>query len=461
MRLTRHRERGFPAAVNSWWIAIAVLVGLTRAVTAATTVQLGTDATKQVLRGTVVTTTQVFASGEVVIDRDLIVCVAADCADPPNATIYTVTDGFIYPGFIDAHNHVAYNVLPKWTPPRRDYRNRGQWQDTKEYKAFKQPYNELKNVHKLYCEMVKYGEIKALITGITAIQGTSPNGVCFRTLIRNVENQSQLPISANHIRTHVLPIDAFKGKVNFTVTKAFVVHLAEGVDQKSKDEFQTLKKKQLLQSGVAIIHGTAFGDQEFLEMGQVGGRLIWSPQSNLALYSQTTNIPLALKHGVEVSLGVDWNPSGSDDIFGELRVAQGVNEDDFGGVIGNTDWLRMITSHPARALGLEGQIGTLAAGAKADITVLRERDPDPHVSLRKNRVQDVEMVWVGGQLLYGRESVLQKVKPKQCEALNVKGTNKRICVSDTIDPVVNGTQTLAQIRGRLLAKYPQLAPLVP
>jgi hypothetical protein len=71
------------------------------------------------------------------------------------------------------------------------------------------------------------------------------------------------------------------------------------------------------------------------------------------------------------------------------------------------------------------------------------------------------MVWVGGQLLYGREAVLQKVKPNQCEALKVKGTNKCICVADTIDPVVNSTQTLAQIRSKLLAKYPQLAPLVP
>jgi hypothetical protein len=35
---------------------------------------------------------------------------------------------------------------------------------------------------------------------------------------------------------------------------------------------------------------------------------------------------LAKKHGVEVSLGVDWNASGSDTMFDELRVAPAVND---------------------------------------------------------------------------------------------------------------------------------------
>jgi cytosine/adenosine deaminase-related metal-dependent hydrolase len=68
-------------------------------------------------------------------------------------------------------------------------------------------------------------------------------------------------------------------------------------------------------------------------MGAIGAKLIWSPQSNLALYAKTTNIPLARQHGVEVSVGVDWNASGSDTIFDELRVAQQVNEEQWTGAI--------------------------------------------------------------------------------------------------------------------------------
>jgi 5-methylthioadenosine/S-adenosylhomocysteine deaminase len=130
-----------------------------------------------------------------------------------------------------------------------------------------------------------------------------------------------------------------------------------------------------------IIHGTAFGNAEFAKMGQVGAKLIWSPQSNLALYGKTTNIPLALKHHVPVSLGIDWNPTGTDDIFSELRVAEEVNREQFDGAIKDEDWLKMITVNPAQALALDAKIGRLAPRLKADITVLRANGAGPHESL--------------------------------------------------------------------------------
>jgi 5-methylthioadenosine/S-adenosylhomocysteine deaminase len=428
---------------------------------AATTVQLGNDRSKHVIRGMLVTPDQIL-QGEMVIEGDTITCVAADCPEPPNASIFTVTDGYIYPGFVDAHNHVAYNVLPKWTPPKL-YVNRGQWQRATAYKNFKKPYADLKDTHKLFCEMVKWGEMKALVSGVTSIQGTSPGQTCIRTLVRNVENQNELGVAASHIRTYILDIRGFDSVINWNLTKSFVVHVAEGVstDQPSRQEFQILKQKGLLRAETAIVHGTAFGDAEFAEMGQAGTKLIWSPQSNRALYGETTNIPLALKHGVAVSLGVDWNPSGSDDIFGELRVAAEFNDEQFNGVIPNTDWIKMITSNPAKALALETRVGRLAPSLKADVTVLRARATDPHRSLLANHPEDIEMVWVGGDLLYGRESLLQKVKPNQCEAVQVNGSSKRMCVPDTLNPVAKSGQTLAEIRTILLDKYAQLSPLVP
>jgi 5-methylthioadenosine/S-adenosylhomocysteine deaminase len=424
------------------------------------TVALGTDRTRQVIRGTVVTPDTVLV-GEVVIAGDTIACVAVDCPDPAGASVFTVRDGYIYPGFVDAHNHVAYNVLPKWTPPRL-YVSRGQWQRATAYKVFKAPYNDLKDNHKLFCEMVKWGEIKALISGITAIQGTSPGSVCIRTLIRNVENQNELGTGASHVRTYILDISSFEGTIDTTVTKSFVVHIAEGrsSDARSREEFQILKQKGLLLGQTALIHGTALGDAEFAEMGRVGAKLIWSPQSNRALYGQTTDIPSALRNGVPVSLGVDWNPSGSDDLFGELRVAAEFNAEQFGGVIQEADWIRMITINPARALALDAHIGRLANGLKADVTVLRARSDNPHRSLLANHPQDVEMVWVGGELLYGRESVLSRFTPNGCEPLDVNGSKKRVCIVDTTNPVPKSDQTLEAIRTVLLSKYAQLSPLV-
>ena len=440
-------------------ITLMVLL-LTGPAWAATTVTVGADPTKTVIKGPLVTPDQVL-DGELVIEGDTITCVAPSCTAPAGATRITVTNGYIFPGFVDAHNHVAYNVLPRWTPPKL-YKNRSQWQGSDAYKVFKKPYDDLTNKG-LTCEMIKYGEVKALLSGVTTIQGTSPGSQCIRTLIRNAENQANLPTSASHIRTFILDIGSFQGSINWTATKSFVVHLAEGVrgDPKSLAEFTTLKAKGLLASGTAVIHGAAFGDSEFQQMGTAGAKLIWSPRSNLVLYAQTTDIPLARQKGIEVSVGVDWNPSGSDHIFDELRTAAEVNEEDFNGAISDAEWIKMITVNPAKALALDAFIGRLAPGLKADITVLRSRDDDPTKSVMKTHLQDVQMVWVGGDLLYANKAILDKIKPGECEAMLVYGSQKKVCAKNTKLQVPKGAQTLEEIRTILHTNYPLLAPLTP
>jgi hypothetical protein len=141
--------------------------------------------------------------------------------------------------------------------------NRGQWQASTAYKAFKTPYATLKDKSKLFCEMVKWGEIAALISGITTVQGTAPNQTCFKGLVRNIENQNELGLGASHVRTNILDIRSWKSTIDWTKTKSFVVHLSEGIDETSRKEFDILKAKDLLRAETAIIHGTAFGDAEF------------------------------------------------------------------------------------------------------------------------------------------------------------------------------------------------------
>jgi cytosine/adenosine deaminase-related metal-dependent hydrolase len=103
---------------------------------------------------------------------------------------------------------------------------------------------------------------------------------------------------------------------------------------------------------------------------------------------------------------VDWNPSGCDHIFDELRTAAEVNEEEFGGAIPDGEWLKMITVNPAKALALDAFVGKLARSLKADITALRKLDDDPTKSVMKTHLQDVQMVWVGGDLLYASKAIL-------------------------------------------------------
>jgi cytosine/adenosine deaminase-related metal-dependent hydrolase len=130
---------------------------------------------------------------------------------------------------------------------------------------------------------------------------------------------------------------------------------------------------------------------------------------------------------VPVSLGVDWNASGSDTLFDELRVAAGVNEEQWAGAIPTSAWVPMITSNPVKALAADALVGSLEVGKKADITALRARAGEPGASVLANYLGDVEGVWIGGQLLYGTAAVIETVRPKACEQLLVQGSAKRVC----------------------------------
>ena len=413
------------------------------------------DGEHLVIRGRLVLAEQE-SDGRLVLAGDRIVCAGADCVEPAGATVLEVSEGYVFPGFIDAHNHVAYNALPKWTPPKL-YQNRGQWQRSASYKAFKRPYDQLKK-RGLICEMVKYGEAKALISGVTTIQG-SPASRCLQGLVRNAENpQSGLLVSSAHVRTFILDVGGAP-KIDWNETSAFLIHVAEGVDADALAEFATLKAKGLLSPGTAVIHGTAFGDEEFRQMGAAGSKLIWSPQSNLALYGRTTRVDLALRHGVPVSLGLDWNPTGSDNLFDELRVAERVNQQQFQGAILDRDWVAMITSHPAQALALDDYIGELRAGLKADVVILSSRAATSGQSLLDARLRDVAAVLVGGQLLYGDNDAMAAAGRADCDALTVDGAPKRLCAQTPKTP--KGEQRLDDIRAALLKVYAGVAPLAP
>jgi len=121
----------------------------------------------------------------------------------------------------------------------------------------------------------------------------------------------------------------------------------------------------------------------------------------------------------------------------------------------------MITVNPAKALALDAQIGALKQGLKADITVLASNDPDPTQSLLKTHLQDVQMVWVGGKLLYGADSIVQTLRKDACEPLLVHGSQKRVCVSAPDPKIPKSDETLAVIKQKLITAYSGLAPVVP
>lgn len=374
----------------------------------------------------------------------------------------------IMPGFIDLHNHVAYNFLPLWqTDPA--WPNRYAWAKNSRYKKeVSKPYGAAKRDDDLFDEMNKWGEIRGLVGGVTSILGagsTAGAGI----LARNIDQKT---LGADRVRTNVgdvhqfgcsrgkplCPeqhekvqelIDSFDGNIS-----AIFFHLAEGVDQQSRDEFQWLEANDLLRPQVVITHGTALTRAEFDKMATQNMSLIWSPRSNYLLYGDTTDVIAARDAGVKVALAPDWSPSGSDNVLGEIRYVWNKNASDFNSAFTPRDLIAMTTSTPAEIVGLKDRLGVIKVGATADLLVLEKLADDPYSSVVQSDERHVRLVTVNGVPLYGFPSWLSALAVDDAETINIRGRARAIDTTvDTQGKVRKSTETFSQIRALLESAY--------
>jgi cytosine/adenosine deaminase-related metal-dependent hydrolase len=132
-----------------------------------------------------------------------------------------------------------------------------------------------------------------------------------------------------------------------------------------------------------------------------GAKLVWSPQSNLRLYGQTTLVAHAIQLGIPVGLGADWLPSGGPSLLAELQVARRVLAQQ-GAEVGARQLVRIVTADAARIAGLDDHLGRLSASRPADVLVLERHIEDPWENVLAADPSWIELVMIGGELSYGR-----------------------------------------------------------
>ncbi|MEZ7994985.1 MAG: hypothetical protein QMC52_07510, partial [Candidatus Poseidoniaceae archaeon] len=145
------------------------------------------------LKGRVVTMegeNSVINQGNVMVRDGMITGVwATGSAIPSGVDLTNVpiveTNGTIYPGLIDLHNHVHYNHIPLWDfnvhlseSQRSDeggYTNRYQWGNNFDYgPSITWMKNNVQDNKRwgMASEQMKYAEVQAVAGGVTAIQGS-------------------------------------------------------------------------------------------------------------------------------------------------------------------------------------------------------------------------------------------------------------------------------------------------
>ncbi|PZR04938.1 MAG: N-ethylammeline chlorohydrolase [Archangium gephyra] len=138
-------------------------------------------------------------------------------------------------------------------------------------------------------------------------------------------------------------------------------------------------------------------------------RVAHCPSANFKLASGTAKIPELLQQKIVVGLGADGAPCNNNlDIFVELRLAALIHLPRTGPTsLSAMQALELATLNGARALGLEGEVGVLQEGARADVITVDlsqvHSTPNAHdpvsTLVYSGQSRDVRDVVVDGQIL--------------------------------------------------------------
>ncbi len=392
---------------------------------------------KLALAGRVVTMDDrfdVIDDGVLWMDKGVIVAVHERNAPAPegfDGVRPVATRGTLFPGLIELHNHLSYNVLPLWSPVPRRFEHRGQWPDHADYRRLVSGpmtvigrYRDAQGRAALLAPLVRYVECKCLLGGVTTSQGIMLNSNAgvqrfYRGILRNVENTDDeaLPEAQGRI-ADVDARDARKFLARLRKEDScLLLHLSEGVtadgnaDSPARRHFLALQvapDEWAINDKLSAIHSAGLLPEDFDVLAAHGGAMVWSPLSNLLLYGATARVDAARRAGVRIGIGSDWSPSGSKNLLGELKVAWLYSRHLLDGLFSARDLVAMATRDAAAILKWRGALGTLEAGTRADVIAIEGTTGDPYEQLIRAKETSIRLVMINGVARYGTPALVRR-----------------------------------------------------
>lgn len=382
-----------------------------------------------VLRGRVVTMNDahiVIGDGYICIQGTTIVQIGPWTGAPPapfDVTPVIMTNGTIYPGLIELHNHPAYNVVPMW-PVIKQFDDRSIWRADPGYKRWVSNTDAILCYHPMDVypkAVVRFVECRSLLGGVSTSQGIAykngtPLSSYFEGLIRNVEfPNNNWPEASDYIDD--LTTQQQAGRIlgpPLAAQKPFIIHLSEGVDAKARGYFNNLQNADgtwLIGPTLTAIHATALGASQFQTMkaNNLSG-IVWSPLSNFLLYGATTQVGAAKQAGLAIAIGSDWAPSGTKNLLGELKIAKHVSGYQ-GGIFTDQDLIDAVTRTPAKMLGWDPYLGSIETNKTADLLVIDFTVGDPYDNLINADEFNVVSVIIDGRPRLGRATIIDPSTP--------------------------------------------------
>lgn len=305
-----------------------------------------------------------------------------DVAPDKSDTVLDLDGAFIFPGLINAHDHLELNSQPrlKW---RERYDNAREWIADFQPRFHSDPQLAVTRPDTL-ADRVWVGGLKNLLSGVTTVCHHNP-------LHRQLRQRFPLRVVHRYGYSHSLHVDGPSVADSHKTTPPdwpWMIHAAEGLDEDARGEIATLQKMGCLSRNTVLIHGVAMCHLAGDVVLRAGAGLVWCPSSNQFLFDRTADVR-RFDDADRLALGSDSRLSGEGDLLDELHVALETRQLSAEGLA------RTVTTGAARLLRLPDS-GRLSVGAPADLTVIRAIDDDPFESLVLSSRTDVRLTMVDG-----------------------------------------------------------------
>ncbi len=222
----------------------------------------------------------------------------------------------------------------------------------------------------------------------------------------------------------------FSGSIFHTHSSENTDEIKEVRKKFKKNNIEYFNSLNLLDKNSVLAHCVHVDGEEINLLKKKNVRVAHCPSSNLKLGSGIAPIPLFLKKGISVSLGVDGAPCNNNlSIFKEMRLASLIQKPKFGATAMNAETVfRLATIEGAKALHLDNEIGSIEVGKKADLvfinldgTAQSVYDEDENVYSRlvySSLENDVKHVMINGKWVvkngesrtYDQSEIISKAK---------------------------------------------------
>jgi len=187
---------------------------------------------------------------------------------------------------------------------------------------------------------------------------------------------------------------------------------ANSIERFGLSEVEVIARCGVIGPDTQLVHCIWLTERDRHIIAETGSHVVTCPSTNTKVTDGMPPMPALHRLGVNIAIGCDGAASsGTFDMLQEARLVSllGKIASNEAAMFPAENVYQMMTDNGARAIGLGGQVGVLAPGYRADLTVIDY--PQPHLideqRLMSNLVfnasgKDVDSVFIDGQPLIWR-----------------------------------------------------------